>query len=78
MRLLEGLSTTRIRRIVWTRGDSAEVIHAHTSNALAWNPEISHSYEMWAAHTEVIYRQWFAECSTAAKAEELTREKELA
>ncbi len=69
MKILEGLSTTRIRRIAWTRGDSAEVIHAHTSNALAWNPEIGHSYEMWAAHTEVIYRQW--------KAEELTREKHL-
>jgi len=69
MRLLEGLSTTRMRRLKWAFADAHETVHAHTHNALAWRPD-GEGYEMWAAHTEVIYRQW--------KAEEFTREAEIA
>jgi hypothetical protein len=74
VRILEGLDAVKIRRL--TLKLYKEQLYARTSNVLAWLPGFEGD-EVWAAHTEVVYRQ--------RKAEELTilkdgdaREREIA
>ncbi len=78
MRILEGLNAVKMRRLKWhaIRAYSEEGISARTTTALAWLPGFEGD-EMWAAHTEVVYRQWKAEELTILK-DGVAREKERA
>ena len=62
MRLIEGLHTTRIRRLQGLRGNglSQTYLFAETADALVWVPG-SEGYEMWAAHTEAVLHQMHME-----------------
>ncbi len=60
MRLLSGLHCIRLRKTKTVYGKRDEHLYAHTYDALAWRPG-SEGDDMWAAHTEAVFRQRYAE-----------------